>query len=111
MVTHFVEQEHVRQVRFQAASGAGTAALPATLTGEEHKGEVTRIDWSKYLKDDRYAYEVELRPNQTGTVFVSESSPVIIRTEATVQAATSLEMAAFPVSFACPTGARCPRGN
>ena len=73
----------------------------ATLTGDELKDQVAKIDWGKHVKDDRATHEVELRPNQTGTVLVPEAAPVVVRTEATVPAATSLETAAFPC-FACP---------
>ena len=103
-VTHFVDVDHVRQVRFHAAptAGAEKAAQPATMTGQELKDHVTKIDWAKHVKDDRATHEVEIRPNQTGTVHVPEAAPVIVRTEATVPAATARRWPRFP----CPLLAR-----
>jgi hypothetical protein len=112
VVTHFVELQHVRHVRFHAPHGAAAAGQPSSLHGDDLKAEVSKIEWSKFIKDDRHLHEVELRPNHSGTVLVGEASPVILRTEASVPAATSLGPPAFPGSHGCPTAiGACPRSH
>ena len=108
-VTHFVAIDHVRLVRFQA--GPEKAAQAASLTGDEIKEMVTKMEWAKHVKDDRVTHEVEVRPNQTGTVHVSEAAPVVVRAEATVPAATSREAAPFAMAFACPRTTACPHSR
>jgi hypothetical protein len=116
VVTHFVPLEHVRLVRYQAvpATGAEKGLPQVTLTGDELRHQVGKIDWSKSIKDDRCTHEIEFRPNQMGAVFVPETAPVILRTETTLPAATSLESAGISAAFACPHGPRpfaCPHGS
>ena len=87
------------------------AAQPANLTGDEIKEMVTKMEWAKHVKDDRVTHEVEVRPNQTGTVHVPEAAPVVVRAEATVPAATSREAAPFAMAFACPRTTACPHSR
>ena len=115
-ITHFVAQEHVRLIKFQGApaEGAGKAVQPSTLTGDELIKEAAMIDWAKFIKDDRCTYEIEIRPSQTGIVLVSEATPVVLRTESTIPAATSLEATTYPGGFGCPKSEiafGCPRSG
>jgi hypothetical protein len=109
-ITRFVAIDHVRLIRFRPpvapptakpASPSKAAAEPLELSNEDLRREVKAVKWDEHIKDPNHTYQVELRPGRTGVVFVPEQAPVLLRHEATVPAATSLES---------PLGAHCPHG-
>ena len=79
------------------------------LSNDDLRKEVEDVSWARtaIAEDDRHALEVELRPRQTGVVFVPEQAPVLLRYECTVTAATSLESILGSAIF-CPRTQPCP---
>ncbi len=100
IITRIVSPEHVRAIRFNSSGAAGTNTETTVLNGNQLRREIESIDWQNFVRDHRSSYEIELRPQQTGVVMVPESSPVILRHEQTVPAATSLSIT--PGAQPCP---------
>jgi hypothetical protein len=101
-VTRFVSPEHVRGVRFRPSKPGEAPEEPTLVSGESIRREIGAIDWTKSVKDQRTAHEVELRPGHLGVLHVPESAPVLVRLEQTVPAALSLDALAGLRPSPCP---------
>jgi hypothetical protein len=118
-VTRVISLDHVRLIRYNQShepppAGSGTSAKatapPSQLSHDELQKEVAAIPWEKSVKDERGCYEAELFTDQPGVVYVPEPAPVLLRYEATVPAATSLDSLVYAGGLCPPTGTRlaCP---
>jgi hypothetical protein len=101
-ITRFVSPEHVRAVRFRSSKPGGAAEAPTLVSGERLRGEIGSVDWGKTAEDQRLSHEIELRPEQVGTVLVPESAPVLLRLEQTMPAALSQDALSILKPSPCP---------
>jgi hypothetical protein len=117
-ITRIVALEDVRLLRLNpqplppaaTSSPAKPAAHPSQYSNDELQKEIAGIPWAQSIKDDRSSYESELFAARTGVVYVPEQAPVLMKFEATVPAAVSLESLVSPTGLCPRTGAAiaCP---